>query len=217
VLSLEEGLLTLKDSDGKKYPPTLGDVDVGFRVNRGRQGLWRLVMDYVWEIKRLKYLPFQIVNKIDSIMLKDNYLSGKSFINTATSAPYQPISHLAPFIAPTSTLPASNITLLKRQIPNEPRHDPSAPDAIVLPHIEMPLGVKPIDVVIDPLLARYLRPHQKQGVKFLYECIMGGKPFNGRGAILADEMGLGKTLTVIALIWTLLSTPPPLAPFLHTR
>ena len=33
------------------------------------------------------------------------------------------------------------------------------------------------------------------------------KDFNGQGAILADEMGLGKTLTVIALIWTLLSKP----------
>jgi DNA repair and recombination protein RAD54B len=149
-------------------------------------------------------------------MSKDDYLSGKSFINTATSAPYQVISRPAPFTAPTSTLPASKITLLKRQIPNEPRHDPSAPDAIVLPRIEMPAGVKPIDVVIDPLLAQYLRPHQKEGVKFLYECIMGGKAFNGRGAILADEMGLGKTLTVIALIWTLLSTNPSAAP-VHTR
>jgi DNA repair and recombination protein RAD54B len=66
----------------------------------------------------------------------------------------------------------------------------------------------PIDVVLDPLLARHLRPHQKQGVKFLYECVMGIKEFNGQGAILADEMGLGKTLTVIALIWTLLSIFP---------
>jgi DNA repair and recombination protein RAD54B len=71
----------------------------------------------------------------------------------------------------------------------------------------MPPGIKPIDVVLDPILSRQLRPHQKEGVRFLYECIMGIKEFNGRGAILADEMGLGKTLTVIALIWTLLSFP----------
>jgi DNA repair and recombination protein RAD54B len=69
----------------------------------------------------------------------------------------------------------------------------------------MSSGKTPIDVVLDPLLARHLRPHQKEGVKFLYECVMGIKEFNGQGAILADEMGLGKTLTVIALIWTLLS------------
>jgi len=84
-----------------------------------------------------------------------------------------------------------------------PRHDPSAPDAIVM--ARPPKST--VAVVVDPILARHLRPHQKEGVKFLYECIMGLKPFNGNGAILADEMGLGKTLTVITLIWTLLSIP----------
>jgi len=69
----------------------------------------------------------------------------------------------------------------------------------------VPKGTAPIDVVIDPILTKHLRPHQQEGVRFLYECVMGIKEFNGRGAVLADEMGLGKTLTVIALIWTLLS------------
>jgi SNF2 family DNA or RNA helicase len=72
----------------------------------------------------------------------------------------------------------------------------------------MSQGVKAIDVVLDPNLVQHLRPHQREGVRFLYECVMGIKDFNGRGAILADEMGLGKTLTVIALIWTLLSICP---------
>jgi DNA repair and recombination protein RAD54B len=76
------------------------------------------------------------------------------------------------------------------------------------------------DVVIDPFLAKVLRPHQIDGVKFLYECVMGFGP-SGKGAILADEMyvsstqlmvlkllscrGLGKTLQIISLIWILLS------------
>jgi DNA repair and recombination protein RAD54B len=72
----------------------------------------------------------------------------------------------------------------------------------------MSAGVKAIDVVLDPNIVRHLRPHQREGVRFLYECVMGFKDFSGHGAILADEMGLGKTLTVIALIWTLLSTIP---------
>ncbi|XP_010831803.1 PREDICTED: DNA repair and recombination protein RAD54B isoform X1 [Bison bison bison] len=60
-----------------------------------------------------------------------------------------------------------------------------------------------VDVVIDPHLVYYLRPHQKEGITFLYECVMGMR-VNGRcGAILADEMGLGKTLQCISLIWTL--------------
>lgn len=66
-----------------------------------------------------------------------------------------------------------------------------------------------MDVVVDPYLSQHLRPHQREGVKFLYEAVMGMKAFEGQGAILADEMGLGKTLQTIALLWTLLSTPPP--------
>jgi DNA repair and recombination protein RAD54B len=51
-----------------------------------------------------------------------------------------------------------------------------------------------VDVVVDPYIVQHLRPHQREGVEFLYQCVMGMKPFEGRGAILADEMGLGKTL-----------------------
>src|ERR1700738_2829454 len=142
-------------------------------------------------------------------MSKEDYLSGKSFINTESSiTPYKPAGPQS-FNPPTSTqttLPQYRTPLLTKKTQNGPRHDPSAPGAIVLPRVEMPMGVTTIDVVVDPRVAQCLRPHQKEGVKFLYECVMGTKGFNGRGAILADEMGLGKTLTVIALIWTLLST-----------
>lgn len=110
------------------------------------------------------------------------------------------------FIPPSSTqtIPQYRTSLLKPK-PNEPRHDPTAPDALVLTRPPTSPDKKVIEVVLDPLLARHLRPHQKEGVRFLYECVMGLKDFSGRGAILADEMGLGKTLTVIALLWTLLS------------
>ncbi|XP_026481425.1 DNA repair and recombination protein RAD54B-like [Ctenocephalides felis] len=62
-------------------------------------------------------------------------------------------------------------------------------------------------VFVDPCLARVLRPHQKDGVIFLYRCLMG---FFGEhiGAVLADEMGLGKTLQCITIIWTLLKQGP---------
>ncbi|KAJ7372135.1 DNA repair and recombination protein rad54b [Desmophyllum pertusum] len=59
------------------------------------------------------------------------------------------------------------------------------------------------DVVVDPHVSQHLRPHQRDGVMFLYECMMGLRNFNGNGAILADDMGLGKTLQCISLIWTL--------------
>ncbi len=89
------------------------------------------------------------------------------------------------------------------------RHDPSAPGALVM---KRPQSVPPskeiVDVVLDPILGQHLREHQREGVKFLYECVMGMRNFDGQGAILADEMGLGKTLQTIALLWTLLKQNP---------
>ena len=90
-----------------------------------------------------------------------------------------------------------------------PRHDPNAPEALVMPRpSSVPSGKHIVDVVVDPLLAKSLRQHQREGVRFLYECVMGMRDFNGEGAILADEMGLGKTLQTIALLWTLLKQNP---------
>lgn len=64
------------------------------------------------------------------------------------------------------------------------------------------------EVSVDACLRTVLRPHQREGVIFLYECIMGIKVKNNFGAILADEMGLGKTLQCITLTWTLLKKGP---------
>ena len=61
-------------------------------------------------------------------------------------------------------------------------------------------------VKVDNMLTRWLRPHQREGVSFLYECVMGLRGFEGAGCILADDMGLGKTLQAISLMWTLLNT-----------
>jgi hypothetical protein len=46
-------------------------------------------------------------------------------------------------------------------------------------------------VFVPPVLAQWLRPHQREGVQFMYECVMGLKDFAGNGCILADDMGLG--------------------------
>ena len=63
-------------------------------------------------------------------------------------------------------------------------------------------NAKPI--VVDRMLTRWLRPHQREGVQFMFECVMGLRDFDGCGCILADDMGLGKTLQGITLLWTLL-------------
>lgn len=65
-----------------------------------------------------------------------------------------------------------------------------------------------VPVVIDPRLAKVLRPHQVEGVKFLYRCTTGLIDEKANGCIMADEMGLGKTLQCITLMWTLLKQSP---------
>lgn len=61
-----------------------------------------------------------------------------------------------------------------------------------------------VSVVVDPVLGVRLRPHQRRGVKFLFDCVCNLHNIRGHGAILADDMGLGKTLQAITITWTLL-------------
>lgn len=90
-----------------------------------------------------------------------------------------------------------------------PRHDPHAAGALVMKRpATTPKGKQIVDVVVDPFIAKHLRDHQRQGIQFLYECVMGMRCAEGDGAILADEMGLGKTLQTIALLWTLVKQNP---------
>ncbi|EJT99579.1 hypothetical protein DACRYDRAFT_109677 [Dacryopinax primogenitus] len=112
-----------------------------------------------------------------------------------------------------------------------PLHDPDQAGALVLPR-PTPAhqtragksGYTIEDVVVDPVLATKLRPHQREGVIFMYEAVMGMRRHEGFGAILADEMGLGKTLQAssnktIALLWTLLRQTPyrPREPIYHHK
>jgi DNA repair and recombination protein RAD54B len=103
----------------------------------------------------------------------------------------------------------SNTVLPQRNssIP-QPRHDPTLPNALVMKRPEScPKGKRIVDVVVDPVLSKHLREHQREGVQFLYECVMGMR-CEGEGAIMADEMGLGKTLQTITLLWTLMKQNP---------
>jgi SNF2 family DNA or RNA helicase len=87
-----------------------------------------------------------------------------------------------------------------------PLHRPDAPNALVLDPGQD--GVR-APVVVDPVLGRELRPHQREGVKFLFQCVTGKSDPTRMGCILADEMGLGKSLQCIALTWTLLKQGSP--------
>ena len=61
---------------------------------------------------------------------------------------------------------------------------------------------------------RKLRAHQREGVKFMYNCVMGktrggeNDEFMSSGCVLADAMGLGKTLQAISLVYALMKQSP---------
>lgn len=67
-------------------------------------------------------------------------------------------------------------------------------------------GLPVVDVHIEPRLAEKLRPHQIDGIRFLYDGVMDLRDLDSSscGVILADDMGLGKTVQTIAVIQMLL-------------
>ncbi|XP_027105933.1 protein CHROMATIN REMODELING 25 [Coffea arabica] len=89
---------------------------------------------------------------------------------------------------------------------------------VVEESVELPPGIEPLvlwqpeevdcnstTIIVDPLLVKFLRPHQREGVQFMFECVSGSlSSANINGCILADDMGLGKTLQSITLLYTLL-------------
>ncbi|XP_065088175.1 transcriptional regulator ATRX homolog isoform X2 [Ochlerotatus camptorhynchus] len=63
---------------------------------------------------------------------------------------------------------------------------------------------------VHPELVAKMKPHQKEGIKFMYDCCYGGSLGSqsaGSGSILAHCMGLGKTMQVIALMNTVICYP----------
>lgn len=108
------------------------------------------------------------------------------------------------------TKPPSSVPVFKSLMPNNPGS--RLPKKDIYPKTDTSFVMNKAaesdsDVIIDPNLDKVLRPHQREGISFLYDVIMGHR-FDGTGALLADEMGLGKTLMTITLIWTLLKQSP---------
>ncbi|KAH3862890.1 hypothetical protein DPMN_025865, partial [Dreissena polymorpha] len=165
--------------------------------------------------------------QVMSVLTEEQFKSGKCFIGTSSRNPDTAGTVLntvplrtgasKPFSMPQQLSAHSGTTTLRTPEPVvvKPRHDPSVPGTLVMPRPSAShqwdsnkKGKAVIDVVVDPYLSVHLRPHQREGVIFLYECVMGYRNFAGHGAILADDMGLGKTLQCISLIWTLLKQGP---------
>ena len=87
---------------------------------------------------------------------------------------------------------------------------PAEPERHPLVLWSSPPGEEPAgEIKVDPMLTKWLRPHQREGVQFMFECVTGLRDFDGYGCILADDMGLGKTLQGISLLWTVLRQGHP--------
>ncbi|KAF2736320.1 DNA repair and recombination protein RAD26 [Polyplosphaeria fusca] len=157
----------------------------------------------------LKPLPKINTSRSSSISSSEN--GTRSVINAAVSTDKIVLPTTKPLAASkvfkTPVLSSTVVPKTKSSTP-QPRHDPRQPNALVMRRpASCPNGKQIVDVVVDPVLSKHLRDHQRTGVQFLYECVMGMR-CDGEGAIMADEMGLGKTLQTITLIWTLLKQNP---------
>lgn len=66
-------------------------------------------------------------------------------------------------------------------------------------------------IVVHREITKHLKPHQREGIKFMYDCCYGSADtldkHPGSGCILAHCMGLGKTLQLITLLHTVISYP----------
>ena len=61
-----------------------------------------------------------------------------------------------------------------RMQPGEPPVEP-----LILWEPEEGQGGKSVEV--DNMLCKWLRPHQREGVQFMFECVAGLRQFNGQG------------------------------------
>lgn len=183
--------------------------------------------------------------EVDSVMKKEDYMSGRVFLGTVSNTSTKPEKRIEPSYKPlvpskssgksrrvssdeveditdlvmnrkpatagrnfkTPILSSTVLPKTKSSIP-QPRHDINQPNALLMKRpTSCPTGKQIVDVIVDPVLSKHLRDHQREGVQFLYECVMGMR-CEGEGAIMADEMGLGKTLQTITLLWTLMKQNP---------
>ncbi|ORX54329.1 hypothetical protein BCR36DRAFT_410865 [Piromyces finnis] len=195
ILIVNGKSLLLKDEDGK-------DIAKGQDRNKSLEEGVTLY---------LGQKEFEIMSVLD----EKQYTSGRCFLklsdNTKSISTGMPSIHQNKFKCP---LTAKN-QVKKKEIVPVPKYSITGENALIMPRptseycrIHNPRKRPIVDVVVDPLLTNVLRPHQREGITFLYECIMGMKNYNGNGCILADEMGLGKTIQTISLIWTLLKQTP---------
>nr|CCC95153.1 unnamed protein product [Trypanosoma congolense IL3000] len=133
---------------------------------------------------------------------------GQTFLGNLFGQPIfrkRPREGQAGFVVPLAGRPKIGKNGIMAEL--KPLHDPDREGAVILFHAHYKRDVNgrlQVSVVVDPVIGDKLRPHQRVGVKFLFDCITGERMPGYHGAILADEMGLGKTIQTVATVYTCL-------------
>ena len=160
--------------------------------------------------------------EIDAEIPEEELLSGRAFLGTSigkestvsgsTKHAILKPSQMKPFVSVASSRPGMGRPAGSHFVP---LYNPDDTDALVLNRVDWEADRDTVcPVVLDKALYRAMRPHQKEGVQFLYSCVTNSVIMR-RGCILADQMGLGKSLQTIALLYTLLKQGPKGQPLLQ--
>ncbi|KAJ1926662.1 hypothetical protein IWQ60_003604 [Tieghemiomyces parasiticus] len=99
--------------------------------------------------------------------------------------------------------PASQASVLSSQETSASGRTAAAQSLVNIPAIVVNLGhpEDEADVLLAPFLAKVIKQHQIEGVRFMWKNLV---MFSNHGCILAHEMGLGKTIQVVATVFTIL-------------
>lgn len=164
--------------------------------------------------------------ELDGEVSSDDFLTGAMFLEgyqqvsdvgkIQISSSTRPYKAFARPLAPgpkTAAVQRSSLVTPKSKV--TPMFNPNRPESLVLNKSEWEADKEAIcPVVLDPALYKCMRPHQKEGVQFLYRCMTEAVGTH-RGCILADDMGLGKSLQAIGLLHTMLKQGPRGLPMLQ--
>ena len=132
--------------------------------------------------------------EIQDSVSEESFLSGAALAGGSTAPP--PAALRAPAAvrnaAPFRPAVGSIRALEKQPLEKQPLHDASKEGSIVLSSAGViPEGRSNFTVVVDPYIGRHLRPHQRDGVRFMYECVVGlrrgGAGFDPQGMSLATR------------------------------
>lgn len=185
ILEVKGGSLALFDAEGK--PVCRGKGSRGFEGGAPEGATGELGG---WE--------FEVVEEVSAAA----FASGACFVTTAAAA----LTPSAPTVArtglPSRPPPAplggsrafrppavAGAPCAPLPPPPKPLFDPAAPDALVLNPTAAAAGTE-VAVSVDPFVRRRLRPHQAEGLVFLWGRLgrAGATAAQPAGAVLADEV-----------------------------